>query len=428
MHQGVTGKETMNRILTGVFGIVGAAALVAACSVDSSQLGNGGGSTNDGGGGEGGTDFNPVNTGGGGAGIITDPPCDNTPDMDGDNDGWTGAQGDCNDCTELMNPGALDYAGNNIDEDCNGTPDDTVLTCDDGLAIDSVDGMDGARAMGLCQTSNGESWGVVSAEYILVDGSPAGAGMFHDGHGILTDFGNTVKPQEGATLFAVSSGAARDMSDPGYNAPSGYDKLYTSGAAPGFPKESPSCPGVITGEAHDSIALRVQIKTPTNAKSLSFNVNMFTYEFPVFICSTYNDFVTAIMAPAPSGLADGMCNGTPCGNISFDSQGNPLSVNAGFLEVCDPQQAGGKDFPCMLGPGDLAGTGFGIDADQFENHAATGWLQTSAPLENAGQAITIEFGAWDSGDGVLDTTGLFDNFRFELEDTPTETEPIPNPK
>ena len=74
------------------------------------------------------------------------------------------------------------------------------------------------------------------------------------------------------------------------------------------------------------------------------------------------------------------------------------------------------------------GTGFGIDADGFSNHAATGWLQTSAPIENAGQEITIEFGAWDSGDGVLDTTGLFDNFRFELEETPTTTEPIDNPK
>ena len=217
------------------------------------------------------------------------------------------------------------------------------------------------------------------------------------------------------------------MNDPGYVDPGGHDKLYTSGAAPGFPKESPSCPGVITGEAHDSIQLRVRMKTPTNAKSLSFNVNMFTYEFPFWICSEFNDFVTAIMAPAPAGLADGMCNGTPCGNISFDSQGNPLSVNAGFLEVCDPQTAGGKMFACMLGSGDLVGTGFGADAG-FENHAATGWLQTSAPIGTAGEEITIEFGAWDSGDGVLDTTGLFDNFRFELEETPTETEPIPNPK
>ena len=411
--------------------MVSAAALIAACSADSSQLSDddSSSSSNSGGAGTGGTGFNPNNTGGAGAGVITDPPCDNSPDMDGDGDGWTGAQGDCNDCTNLMNPGALDYAGNNIDEDCNGAPDDTVLTCDDGLAIDSQDGLDGARAMGLCHLSNGETWGVVSAEYLLVDGSSGAAQpMFHDGHGILSDFGAVVKPQEGSKLFAVSSGAARDMSDPGYFAPSGHDKLYTSGAAPGFPKESPSCPGVITGQAHDSIQLRIRMKTPTNAKSLSFNVNMFTYEFPVYICSTYNDFITAIMAPAPSGLADGMCNGVPCGNISFDSQGNPLSVNAGFLEVCDPQTAGGKNFPCTLGPGELMGTGFGIDADGFSNHAATGWLQTSAPIENAGQEITIEFGAWDSGDGVLDTTGLFDNFRFELEETPTTTEPIDNPK
>ena len=134
----------MNRIITGVLGLASAAALIAACSADSSQLSDDEGPSNNGGAGTGGTDFNPNNTGGSGAGVITDPPCDNAPELDGDGDGWTGAQGDCNDCTNLMNPGALDYAGNNIDEDCNGVDDDTVLTCDDALAIDSQDGLDGA--------------------------------------------------------------------------------------------------------------------------------------------------------------------------------------------------------------------------------------------------------------------------------------------
>jgi hypothetical protein len=419
----------MSKVALGLVSLVTVAAFAGACGLKSgSQLsdddgGNGAAGTGNGGMGGG---FSP--TTGNGGNTITDPPCDNAPDLDGDGDGWTGASGDCNDCTHLMNPGALDYAGNNIDEDCNGAPDDTVLTCDDQLGIDSADGVDAARAMGLCHMSNGQTWGVVAAEYVTVDGGPPPGGDFHLGHGILSDFGAVVKPQEGAKLFAVSSGAARDPGDGGYQDPSGFDKLYTTGAAPGFPKESPSCPGVTTGIAHDSIALRLRIKTPTNAMSLSFNVNMYTYEFPGYICSEFNDFITAILAPAPQGVADATCaGGVPCGNISFDSQGNPLSVNAGFLEVCDAQSAGGKNFDCVLGPGELAGTGFDA-ASGFENHAATGWLQTSAPIGVPGEEITIEFGAWDSGDGVLDTTGLFDNFRFELEETPTQTAPIDNPK
>jgi hypothetical protein len=406
-----------------IAGLVGVATLLGACIITSgSEIdddGETGAGNNTSQGGGGGIDFG---SGGGGTGGITDPPCDNDPGIDGDGDGWTGADGDCNDCTELMNPGAFDYAGNNIDEDCDGGADNTVEVCDGALALDSNDPLDGARAMDLCTMQAGESWGVVSAQYINADGSPATGGANYDlGHGILSHFGDLVNPQGGQQMFSVSSGTARNPTDPGYQSVGGFDKGYTSGAAPGFPKESAACPGVVTGTAHDSIALRVQIKSPTNAKSLAFNVNMYTYEFPVFICSTYNDFVTAIMAPAPTGLADATCGGIPCGNISFDSQGNPLSVNAGFLEVCDAQMAGGKNFPCNLGNEQLGGT-------DFEGHAATGWLQTAAPLANPGEDIILEFGAWDSGDGVLDTTGLFDNFTWGLEETPTQTEPVPSPK
>jgi hypothetical protein len=408
----------MNRF--GIAGFLGCAALLGACIVNNSELTDDDGNT--GGGNVGGTGGGTnLVTGGGGSGGVVDVPCDNDPAIDGDMDGWTGADGDCNDCTNLMNPGAYDYIGNSIDEDCNGTDDDTIAVCDGGLAIDSNDPLDGARALDLCTMSTGDSWGVVSAQYINADGTPNSGINFDLGHGILAGFGDVINPQGGQQLFAVSSGTARNPTDPGYQDVGGFDKGYTTGAAPGFPKESAACPGVITGEAHDSVALRIEIKTPTNAKSLSFNVNMYTYEFPVFICDQFNDFVTAIMAPAPAGLADAQCGALPCGNISFDTQGNPLSVNAGFLEVCSPQMAGGKNFPCSLGIEQLGGTG-------FEDHAATGWLQTVAPLENPGDNVILEFGAWDSGDGVLDTTGLFDNFSWSLEDTPTYTEPIPNPK
>ena len=105
------------------------------------------------------------------------------------------------------------------------------------------------------------------------------------------------------------------------------------------------------------------------------------------------------------------------GNISFDSMGNPVSVNNAFLEVCgcegnppSPCFAGGKTFSCALGDTDLIGTGFGFDS-AFQDHGSTGWLQTTAPVE-PGKEITLRWAVYDSSDGVLDTTTLIDNWKW----------------
>ncbi|MBK8253910.1 MAG: choice-of-anchor L domain-containing protein [Polyangiaceae bacterium] len=384
--------------------------------------GGAGGSTNNGTAGD--ELFGGGSPGTGGGPLQTEPPCEGVdPNIDNDGDGYTGAAGDCNDCTTQMNPGAQDYPGNNIDEDCNGAKDDNPANCDAPLGLASPDPMDGARALGLCKVAQGPSWGVVSAQYITADGQaltnydPQGLG-----HGILPSFGTNVKPQEGAKMLVLSSGAARQPSDPGFFPPEGYDKFYSTGSPPGYPKESPACPGVTTGEPYDSAGLRLVIKTPTNAKSLTFNLNFYTFEFPGFICSEYNDFFVAMLSPKPGNQVDG--------NISYDSKGNTISVNAGFLQVCHPQTASnGVFFDCPLGPDQLTGTGF----DQYfgsptDNSAATAWLQTTSPVETPGQNITVDFAIWDSGDGILDSTVLLDNFQFGLDDTPTVTEPIPDPK
>jgi len=289
--------------------------------------------------------------------------------------------------------------------------------CDGSLPIDSADGMDGARAIGICQVASGDSWGVVSAEYVRSDGQPMNAPELAIGRGILTAFGPNVQPREGGQMLALSSGAARQPSDPGYMSVGGHWKdMMPHGSPPGYPKESPSCPGVTTGEPYDSAGLKLVIKTPLDAKSFTFNLDFYTYEFPVYICSTFNDFFVALMNPVPPRV-------DPDGNISFDAQNNLISVNAGFLEVCHPQQAGGKNFPCSLGPGELAGTGYD---EQMNGSAATSWLQTTAPIEAPGSNIELMFAIWDSGDGVLDSTVLIDNFKFELEEGVVGT--IPDPK
>src|SRR5262245_485529 len=50
--------------------------------------------------------------------------------VDHDGDGFSFTDGDCNDCDPSANPGAFDVAGNGVDEDCSGTPDDEPANCD----------------------------------------------------------------------------------------------------------------------------------------------------------------------------------------------------------------------------------------------------------------------------------------------------------
>jgi hypothetical protein len=362
----------------------------------------------------------PVNTDGGGT-----PGCAYADDQDHDGDGYSFTDGDCNDCDANANPGAFDVIGGvdggpGVDEDCNGVPDDEPADCDVGIDIADQDGMSGARAVGLCRIADpnavgkDRTWGVLSARYVRVDGSD---GANHMQHGVLPVFG-AANVQQGAAMLSLSSGTARAPGQPGWLSPQGATMNTSSGAPPGYPKESPACPGVTTGAVFDNAALELRIRVPTNAKSFSFNLNFYTFEFPDYICSEFNDFYVTMMDPIPPGLSDG--------NISFDQVGNPISVNNSLLQVCNAQNAGGKDFPCPLGPGLLQNTGF--TGPMIGQHAATGWLETRAPVE-PGSEIMIRFAIWDSGDPVLDSTVLVDNFKWFLDAaTGSTTTPVETPK
>ncbi len=333
--------------------------------------------------------------------------CAGLPSVDDDHDGFTELEGDCNDCDPNVNPGAVDVitldangqpTASQADEDCDGVvlqPGQDV--CDAAFKIDDADPIHAANAIEICQVATGKKWGITTASYVKMDGAAFPGGNAALGHGLLAKFGPVI-PKKGQRMLALSSGAARAAGDPGYQNPSGFDKGYTNGNPPGFPIESPSCPGVKTGVEHDSVALKLGLKVPTNAKSFTFKFKFYTWEYPGYICSQYNDFFAVLMAPPPADV-----NQTNK-NITFDSQKNPVSVNNAFLEVCSPGKYGGKTFTCPAGTGDLAGTG-------FEGHAATAWLQTTANVTPGG-TITLTFGAFDSGDGVLDSTGLVDDFRW----------------
>ncbi len=370
-------------------------------------------------------------TGGNGSGNGPGP-CMSTDDNDWDKDGVTKLAGDCNDCNPSVGPNAIelptDKDAEAVDEDCDGDidEDDVYVPCDADLVIDESDAEAVAKAVGLCKRSSGaDDWGLVSARWSLPDGSDPPVSPSYDlGHGVLPDFGPNVKVREGARMLVLSSGTARRPNDQGYEDPNGFDKMITAQHPAGFPKESPACPGVTTGAPHDAAALEVTLRTPANAKGLAFDFNFYTYEWPDFVCSEFNDFFVALLSPPPAKQSDA--------NISFDSQNNPVSVNNAFVEVCGcegnppgPCMAGGKVFGCNLGNVELIGTGFGFDTTSMGDHAATSWLETRAPVEPNSE-VTLRWAVYDSGDGVLDSTTLIDNFRWLTEaGTTSQTQPVP---
>lgn len=301
---------------------------------------------------------------------------------------------------------------------------DPEAPCDGDIPVDEADPRVAARAIELCTDADAASdWGVVSAAWVLADGSDdvaaLSAASYALGHGVLTGFGDEIGPLAGARLLALSSGTARQPDDPDWENPAGYDKGYDGAHPGGFPKAAPKCgSNVVSGPAFDHAALEVVLRPPTNALAFAFDFDFYTFEWPAYVCSQFNDVFATLLDPRPEDQSDG--------NISFDQAGNPVSVNNAFVRVCDC--AGGppcslpSDFPkidytCELGAGELSGTG-------FEDHAATGWLTTEAPVTDADQII-LRFAVYDAGDGDLDTTVLIDNFRWRED---SGGSPITEPK
>ncbi len=367
----------------------------------------------------------------------TTPPsqCNSGDDDDSDDDGFTPAQGDCNDCAAKVNPGAFDYPDDSIDDDCSGSAATSADTCDTGLAIDSTDADDAARALGLCNfaAQDSKAWGVVSAKY--TDASGSGSITDPKAAGLLPGLG-AAKPSQGDSLLALSSGVARAPGQAGFTEDCdtfgstciplvGCSKGGTPPA--GYPKESSVCKSPSGGgifqqgtQIFNQAGLELTIRVPSNASSLSFDSIFYTYEYPDFICSQFNDFYVVFKEPKPDGVDDG--------NIVFDSNDDPIGVNTGLLSVCDPtiqSPSAAKQFDCAGGTALLKDTGFGTGENTCNTRggASTGWLHTTAPVKG-GELITIRFAIWDTNDPNLDSTVLIDNFVWSKDTTGVGTIPI----
>ena len=116
---------------------------------------------------------------------------------------------------------------------------------------------------------------------------------------------------------------------------------------------------------------------PPGVTSLSYDFAFFSYEYPMYYDSQYNDIYIGWLE------SEGWT-----GNISFDDQGNPISLNAGFMDFLDAD----VDFP-MGAPHPDCPAGAGCTAPEIQGtcmqgHGATRWLTTTATV-NPGDEITI---------------------------------------
>jgi len=373
------------------------------------------------------------------------------PDQDGD--GWTPADGDCcdvpsGDCEdpELVNPGAFEYLGNMVDDDCDPSTLDNVVPnpCSTQPLSVPTSSTELVQAMDICNFTQQNVplpqriWGVIGAYVVLADGSmnivPKDVQV-----GVLANYGMNVTPKRGLTMAALSTGTARDENDPQHTYPQNgnmagqvgnFDANTSVNAPPAWlsehgnklpsPATCPECTGEGCGKAFDSVNLKLKIRVPTNAKSFSYNFKFYSAEFPEFVCQSFNDFFVTLLTssyqkcPAP-------VMGDPCipvdKNIAFDALNNPVSVNNAFLEVCFPPP-GAPAGACPGGTLELIGTGMGGWNGNVKDGGGTAWLVNDAPVV-PGEDMEIEFIVFDAGDHNVDSIVLLDNFRWKINPSKT---------
>ncbi len=367
---------------------------------------------------------------------------------DQDGDGWTIQDGDCCDvggtpiCTqpEKVNPGAFEYLGNGVDDDCDATTSDTVAPAEcTPLPLQTpTTSLALAKAMDLCQfTSESpplpqKKWGVVATDLTLADVTSAPPNVQV---GVLGSFGQYVTPKKGTTMASLSSGTARAEGDPGDVHPqdgpmNGQDGTYNGNTQVGVPADylaanggtvpnpasCPACNNANCTQAFDSVRFRMRIRVPTNAQSFSYALKFYTSEYPEYSCQTYNDFFVALLDSSwvPDPMANPPQDPLPADkNIAIDGLGNAVSVNNAFLDVCFPAM-GAPPGSCPSGTLELIGTGMGGWNGAVTDGGGTVWLINEAPVV-PGETIELEFITWDAGDHNVDSLVLLDRFRWQID-------------
>ena len=154
--------------------------------------------------------------------------------------------------------------------------------------------------------------------------------------------------------------------------------------------------------AYDYSELRVRAIVPPTVTALEYRFAFFSSEYPIWTDhdseSSFNDMYVAWLESEAW-----------TGNISFDEEGNPISVNSVLLDYTTASDT----CPQCSAP-ELAGF-------SMEQHAGTKWLTTRAPVQ-PGEEIELIFAIFDLSDSGWDSMVILDGFEWTCADGPPLTQ------
>jgi hypothetical protein len=314
----------------------------------------------------------------GGDETYTPPP--DGPDMafiDNDGDGWTPADGDCNDAEYAVNPGAYDDPDNGVDDNCDGAMDMPISDCDCGPLPTLVEALD------ICDPA-----------FLLGMSTNSYAPTANQGRGTRSSYGtagNALSPRYGCQYAVLDTGpidpsiGTCDIRQPGTD-------FYGSalfGCMTSEPDPNPA--GGDGALICDTNQLILQLKAPTNAAGFSFDFLYLSVEYPEWVEMGYNDTFYAILNRPATGENI---------NISLDDFGNEIEVDNAFFEDPPTTNVGGTGYTDMSF-GEVCGS-------------STGWLRTAWEI-NPGEVFSLTFSIHDEGDGIYDSMVILDNFQWSIE-------------
>jgi hypothetical protein len=246
--------------------------------------------------------------------------------------------------------------------------------------------------------------------------------------GTRSSFGNSgaFPPQEGSKYVVIGSGRVDELDSGGLGACSSDLGAYDPGTLPapmvgsdvgaqtcaenpalvGMGDCSNTIEGQLAGSVNDYTELRITATVPNTVNSFSYSLAYFSYEYPDYYLSQFNDMYIGWLESE-----------VWTGNISFDEQGAPISLNAGFLDYRDANPINDPECQGNCSAPEIHGT-------CMEGHAGTKWLTTTAGVK-PGEDITIVLAIFDMSDSILDSYAFIDNFQWGCEgDQPPSTVPI----
>ncbi|HEY1696248.1 MAG TPA: putative metal-binding motif-containing protein [Polyangiaceae bacterium] len=362
---------------------------------------------------------------------------------DCDGDGYA-SPADCDDTNAMINPEAFDFAGDGVDNDCDGTVDDPVLTCETVPASAPGTPTDFARAADLCAQHSITNAGtvfdpLVHAAWGQVQGLGPGETLWTSATkptqvAIATSMGQN-QPRAGKTMVGLANGVwavADPRSDPALD-PAGF---HINDACSDIPLVAEDCASLSDGtpsgdvSVQDWAELDLTVKVPSNVQAVTFDFSFLSSEFNQWWQSAANDaFFVLVTSDELQGE-----------NVAKGADGLAVTINSSFFQLCPappgpPGLSADKSAAltsCVGLAGDpsqsifgaLAGTGYdgaatssndtatAVNGNLYVYGGGSGWLNAKFPVTPS-ETIVMRVIVADAFDGLKDSAVLFDAMGWE---------------